>query len=137
MIFESLFDFKYFLSGVMDNVTDDTFKLKLKACSQNTIPDEDYFLLQDTTSSYLDELKHHSSTKTFYKNLLVDELTFKNIPNLYALKTHLSLGYVARKMVRGGLDSTEYNELMQTVDGVIAKLMSDGASENLLLNLLK
>lgn len=137
MKFASLFDYKYFLKGVEGNITDSELALRVKSTVGYEVKDSDYFLLTDSTESYISELKFYSRGKTFYKSLLVEELTDSNIPNLFALLTHLSIGLCDRKSVRRNVDLKHFMELRSLVDSHITDLLKSGKTQNRLLSLLK
>ena len=136
MKFNSLFDFKYFLKGVEDKITDEALALRVRTAQGYEIADTDYFMLSDSIASYIGELKHHSKGKTFYKNLTVDELTDANIPNLFAVLTHLSIGLCDRKKVRSSVNVAPFLELRSMVDSMITELLKSGKVENKIQGLL-
>jgi hypothetical protein len=137
MKFDSLFDYKYFVKGVEGSITDDALSLRVKNAKGNEINDTDYFLLTDSVDSYIGELKHHSKEKKFFKMLQSEELNDSNLPNLFALLTHLSLGLCDRRKVRDSVDLTHFQELRNMVDSLVSEILKSGTAENKLLDLLK
>ena len=83
------------------------------------------------------ELKHYSSGKTFYKSLQNEQLTFDNIPNLFALMTHISIGLRDRVQVRDNVKFGAYLELKQVVDSLVSGILKDGEVSNKLKNLIQ
>lgn len=136
MKFDSLFDYRYFLKGVEDSIIDKELSLRIKGSKTYEISDLDYFLLTDSIDSYMNELKYHSKAKKFYKNLVVEELNDSNIPNLFALLTHLSIGLCDRKKVRNEVNLTDFLELKSMIDSMIVSLLDSGKVRNTLFDLL-
>jgi hypothetical protein len=137
MKFGSLFDYKYFLKGVEDTLIDGALKNRLKSAHDYEILDTDYFLLKDSVSSYMGELKHYSKNKTFFRNLLVDELTDAHIPDLFALLTHTSIGLCDRRKVRSGVNTEPFFEIKEKVETMVSDILSKGSIENNLKEMLK
>lgn len=136
MKFESILDFRLTLRRLEQDIKDREFLLRLKA-SGGEISDADYFLLSDDVGSYIQEMKHHSKTKTFYKKLLKEELVIDNLSNLYAVLTHLSLGLIARKKVRKTVDTKDFKHMRDSINKMVTALLNDGKCMNLFYKLLK
>jgi hypothetical protein len=137
MKFESLFDFKYFVKGVQENITDGDLALRIKNSSDNTIEDKDYFLLTDSVDSYISELKMYSKGKTFYKKVQNEKLDDSGIVPLLSCLTHLSIGLADRRKVRDNVDVSGYLELKNKIMSMVDSILLDGELDNTLLDLLK
>lgn len=137
MKFGSLFDYKYFLKGVEDTLVDNDLKNRLKSATNFEIKDTDYFLLTDSVESYMGELKFYSKNKTFFKNLQVEELSDAQIPDLFALLTHTSIGLCDRRKVRVGANPEPFLEIKKLVEAAVNAIIKTGSAKNTLKGLLQ
>ena len=136
MKFKDHYTFIHFKKVSVKNIIDDEFRLQLEACDRLYIPDEIYFLLDDSFSAYLNEVKYHSRRKKFFKELANQTLTRKNLPNLTSLLTHVMLGYTRRLSIRSNVDSSSLILLKEDIMSIIDTILSKGESKNKLYNVL-
>jgi hypothetical protein len=137
MRFDSLFDLKYFLTGVRGSIVDSDLLLRVKGASGYEIPDADYYLLTDSVGSYVGEMLHYSGKKEYFRTLAKHEvLDMGHLHCLYACMTHLSLGLQGRRKARSHVDDAPYRELRAMVDGMVDGILGEGKADNVLHGLL-
>jgi len=137
MRFDSYYEFTYFKKTALQNIKDKETKKQLEICDDNTIPDRLFYSLHDSLSSYFKEIKLFSSNKTFFQELLKDELIRENIVHLSSLFTHLSIGLTNRMKIRDNVDISSFMTLQEDISIMINDLIHLGKTKNLLIKYLK
>ena len=131
MKFDSLLDFRLFIKSKLDNIIDEDFKAKLLACQDYYIPNDLYYVLNDSFNNYINQIGYYNYRKTFFKNLLKDdELTYEHLPALSSFNTHLYVCLNERLKIRNNVDFTDFKLIKSMVDNMINKIIEKGIAKN-------
>ncbi len=137
MKFNDHFTFLHFKKVAAKSIINEEFKARLEICDKLYIPDEVYFLLDDSLATYMNEVCYHSKQKKFYKDLFVEKLNTSHLPNLSSLLTHLMLGYTMRISLRNNVDPSYLLILKDEIFEMINSILSKGEVDNKLYKVLK
>lgn len=136
MKFNNNFDFVYFKKKNEDALKDQVLRKLLNDSDDLTIPDEIFFLLDDSKPGLIAEVKYYSAAKPYFLRLNKPMLDFKDMPALSSLLTHLSLSWSKKIAAREKVDSAAFVELKNQIYGLMDSLVDNILVENTLLKLL-
>lgn len=132
MKFNDYLQFRTFIRKAKRETDNKDIKLKLDKCTDNTVPDELYYLFDYSRDSYLQEMQTKSNSKTYFKTLMnTEKLDIYHAKAVTSMMTHLMIALSDRvKNTNPDKQISAAYDIQKDLQGILTNILDGQQVEN-------